>query len=110
MLKNHICRHPYKPLEQYGCYAKLAGSISDAAWGEFMRQLKYEAEWYSRQIVVVDRYYPSSQICSNCGVQNPAVKDLSVRRWVCPECGAEHDRDVNAARNILCEGIRIAQQ
>ena len=94
MLKNH----------------NLAGSISDAAWGEFMRQLKYKAEWYGRQIVVIDRYYPSSQICSECGVQNPAVKDLSVRRWKCPVCGAEHDRDVNAARNILHEGIRIEQQ
>ena len=94
MLKNH----------------NLAGSISDAAWGEFMRQLKYKAEWYGRQIIVVDRYYPSSQICSNCGVQNPTVKDLSVRRWKCRECGAEHDRDVNAAKNILREGIRIAQQ
>ena len=75
-----------------------------------MLQLKYKAEWCARQIVEIDRYYPSSQICSNRGVQNPAVKDLSVRRWKCPECGAEHDRDVNAARNILREGIRIAQQ
>lgn len=88
---------------------RLAGSIADSAWSEFLRQLEYKAAWYGRQVIRINRFYPSSQLCSNCGVQNPAVKDLSVRRWTCPACGAEHDRDVNAARNILREGMRIAQ-
>lgn len=85
---------------------RLAKAISDAAWGEFRRQLLYKAEWYGRKIIMNDRFYPSSQLCGACGYQWPGTKDLSVRRWVCPNCGAEHDRDRNAANNILLEGIR----
>ena len=85
---------------------KLAKAISDAAWGEFRRQLTYKAEWYGRRLITVDRFYPSSQTCAECGKLWPGTKDLRVRRWTCPHCGAVLDRDTNAAVNILREGCR----
>lgn len=84
----------------------LAKFISDVSWYELTRQLTYKAEWNERKYVKIDTFYASSQLCSVCGYQNTGTKDLSVRKWTCPKCGAEHDRDINAARNILAEGLR----
>lgn len=85
---------------------RLARSISDAAWSELRRMLEYKARWYGRKLVVIDRWFPSSKLCSNCG----AVRDVMPmhrRVWACV-CGAHHDRDVNAARNILAAGLAVS--
>ena len=84
----------------------LAKAISDASWYELTRQLGYKAEWNDREYVKIDRFYASSQLCSVCGYKNTATKNLSVREWTCPQCRTSHDRDINAAKNILKEGLR----
>lgn len=84
----------------------LAKSIIDASWYELIRQIEYKAKWNGRKYIKIDTFYASSQLCSECGYQNADVKDLSVRKWICPKCKTNHDRDINAARNILMEGLR----
>ena len=88
---------------------KLAKSVMDASFGRFVLMLEYKAEWYGRKVVKIDRFYPSTQLCSRCGYKNESIKGLSglkFREWTCPECGEVHDRDLNAARNILKEGLK----
>ncbi|MBU7581368.1 MAG: transposase [Nostoc sp. TH1S01] len=85
---------------------KLARAISDAAWGELVRQLDYKALWYGRTVVKIDRWFPSSKRCGNCGHVVDKLP-LSIREWDCPNCGTHHDRDVNAAQNILAVGHTV---
>ena len=83
----------------------LARAISDAGWAQFRSMLEYKADWYGRQVVAIDRFYPSSKTCSECGVISETMA-LKVRKWVC-QCGAIHDRDVNAAKNIRAAGLAV---
>ena len=87
----------------------LAKAISDCGWYELTRQISYKSDWNNRQYIKINRFYASSQTCNCCGYVNSNTKDLSVREWICPKCGAIHDRDINAAKNILNEGLRILQ-
>ena len=88
----------------------LAKSISDCGWYELTRQLDYKSDWNNRNYIKIGRFTKSSQPCSVCGYINTETKDLSVREWTCPQCGTVHDRDVNAAINILNEGLRMLSE
>lgn len=83
---------------------KLSKAINDCNWGELSRQLEYKANWYGRTLVSIDQWFPSSKTCSYCGHKRETLK-LSVRNWTCSECGTEHDRDINAAKNIRRQGL-----
>ena len=84
----------------------LARAIGDASWREFVRQFHYKADWYGKKIVTISRWFPSSQLCSSCGVSS-GKKPLSIREWTCESCGTHHDRDINASLNILKEGLSL---
>ena len=84
----------------------LAKAIGDVSWSEFVRMLEYKADWYEKQVSKINRWYPSSQLCSNCGHLSDK-KPLSIREWTCDNCGSHHDRDINASINILNEGLRL---
>ena len=86
---------------------KLAKSVGEASFCEVIRQLQYKCDWYGKVLIQIDQFYPSSQLCNNCGYQNPNIKNPAVREWICPACGTHHDRDLNAAKNILDEGLRL---
>jgi putative transposase len=88
--------------------AKLhSKSISDAGWGELVRMLSYKAAWYGRKLIKIDRFHPSTKTCNDCGATGHALT-LGDREWTCPDCGAAHDRDINAARNILAAGLAVS--
>ena len=86
---------------------KLAKAINDVSWYEFCQQLEYKSLWYDKKFVRIDTYFASSQICSNCGFKNSNIKNLDIREWTCPECGKHHDRYINAAINILNQGLNL---
>ncbi len=92
-----------KNMVQNHCLAK---AISDVGWGEFVRQLEYKACWYGRTLVKIDKFYPSSKRCHDCGHILDSLS-LDIRHWVCPECGVAHDRDINAAKNVLAAGLAV---
>jgi putative transposase len=85
---------------------KLAKHIADASWGKFVGFLEYKCDWYGKKLVKIDRFYPSSKTCGDCGYINKDL-ELSDREWTCKPCGVIHDRDVNASKNILREGLKL---
>lgn len=89
---------------------RLAKAVASVGWGGFFEKLAYKLKRKGGFVVSVGRFYPSSQLCFHCGYQNPELKNLKIRHWICPVCGAAHDRDENAQRNIWAEGVRIMKE
>ena len=85
----------------------IAKHLNKVPIGDFLSVLKYKADWLGKKVININKYYPSSQVCNRCEYKNEEVKDLSVRKWICPRCGFEHDRDINASENIMFEGLKI---
>ena len=85
----------------------IAKHLKNLPIGDFLRVLKYKSDWLGKKVININKYYPSSQVCNRCDYKNEEVKDLSVRKWICPKCGFEHDRDINASVNIMFEGLKI---
>src|SRR5699024_3251979 len=85
----------------------IAKCLTENPISEIIRILNYKATWNNKKLIEVDRYYPSSQLCNVCNYKNKKVKDLSIRTWECPQCGLIHDRDLNAAINVMYEGLKI---
>ena len=86
---------------------KIAKHLKNIPISEFIRVLKHKADWLGKKVININKYFPSSQVCNRCEYKNEEVKDLSVRKWICPKCGFEHDRDINASVNIMFEGLKI---
>ena len=86
---------------------KIAKHLKNLPIKEFIRVLKYKSNWLGKKVIEINKYYPSSQSCNRCGFKNEEVKNLSIRKWICPECGLIHDRDINASINIMFEGLKI---
>lgn len=110
IIKNHdiICIEDLN-VKSMLANSKLAKNISNASWSEFVSKLEYKAKWYGKTIVKVGRFYPSTRLCSSCN-HNDGKKPLSIRKWTCSVCGSHHDRDINASKNILIEGLRILSE
>ena len=85
----------------------IAKHLNKVPIGDFLSVLKYKADWLGKKVININKYFPSSQCCNRCDYKNEEVKDLSVRKWICPKCGFEHDRDINASINIMFEGLKI---
>ena len=101
-----ICIEDLKPANMVK-NKRLAREISDVAWYTFRYMLEYKSGWYGNKLIVIPTFYPSSQLCSNCGFKNSKVKNLAIREWTCPQCGTKHDRDHNASVNILKYGLQM---
>ena len=101
-----ICIEDLKPANMVK-NRHLAREIFDASWGTFRYMLEYKSDWYGNNLVVIPRFYPSSQLCSHCGFKNTKVKNLAIRIWTCLQCNTKHDRDHNASMNILKYGLQM---